>query len=77
MAAEKTYPLPLTLAQLYVLKEQLSAAAEPGQRDEAEQALLALVEETYARAASSERRRGHLADRREGEVPQRKAGSAR
>lgn len=55
-APEPRYLLRLTLPQLYTLKEQLSAAADPGHRDAAEQALLELIEATY-RQASAERKR--------------------
>lgn len=47
---EQRYPLSLTLRQLYILSEQMSAVADPGHRAADELALLELIERTYKRA---------------------------
>lgn len=53
--ATKKYRLELTRKQLYILKEQMSAVADPDQRDADEQALLDLIEKTHTRAFNDER----------------------
>lgn len=54
MASKPTYPLYLTREQLWVLKEQLAAAADPDQRSPLESGLLAGIEWTYAQAVKGE-----------------------
>ncbi|MCP1652717.1 hypothetical protein [Pseudomonas nitroreducens] len=53
---EPRYQLRLTLQQLYTLKEQMTAAADPGHRDAGEQALLELIEATHRRALAERKR---------------------
>lgn len=53
--ATKKYRLELTRKQLYILKEQMSAVADPDQRDADEQALLDLIEKTHSRAFNDDR----------------------
>ncbi|MNM80005.1 hypothetical protein D3C81_919550 [compost metagenome] len=50
MASEPTYPLYLTRDQLWLLKEQLAAAADPEQRSPEESGLLRGIEWVHAQA---------------------------
>lgn len=54
MGQEVTYTLKLTLRQLYILKEQMTAVADPGQREAEEIDLLARIEAAHKRAFNRE-----------------------
>ncbi|RCL23007.1 hypothetical protein C6A77_19405 [Pseudomonas sp. AFG_SD02_1510_Pfu_092] len=54
MASEPTYPLYLTRDQLWLLKEQLAAAADPEQRSPEESGLLRCIEWLHGQAVKGE-----------------------
>ena len=73
MPTEKTYRMELTRRQLSILKEQMTAVADPGHRDADELALLELIEQTHTRAYNAERLRTARALVHAAEVPALKA----
>ena len=50
----KKYRIELTRKQLYILKEQMSAVADPSHRDREELELLELIERFYRKALMQE-----------------------